>query len=203
MDEETAETTNAAFWTVVEAVDAAERHDQPLSADVSRMLHHIFDADMHLLQHREKLTTNVSCMQPDESQGVAGAARRMNYIFDDAAHAQIPLAGGRRCEGGTCCDKCSRNIFPTFATFLPFLRTWRLFLQPQSSSSSDLLNECVGQLLMSMVCPSRPFYICKHTHASMWRGRHRRVVAVVRATLSRCTLMSRPTRGTTTRACCT
>jgi len=28
----------------------------------------------------------------------------------------LPLESGRRCEGGTCCDKCSRNIFSTFAS---------------------------------------------------------------------------------------
>lgn len=28
----------------------------------------------------------------------------------------LPLMEGRRCEGGTCCAECSRNIFPTFAS---------------------------------------------------------------------------------------
>jgi hypothetical protein len=109
-------TTDAAFWEVVRAVDRAEKLDQPLSADVPRMLHHIFDADLRHLQSREKISTNVTCMQPDESHGLEGAARRMNYIFDDSAHKDLPLTEGRRCEGGSCCDKCSRNIFPTFAT---------------------------------------------------------------------------------------
>merc|ERR1711966_46329 len=44
------QTTDAAFWAVVKAVDRAKALDQPLSADVPTMLHHIFDADLrHLL----------------------------------------------------------------------------------------------------------------------------------------------------------
>ena len=113
MDEET---TEAAFWAAVQAVDDAEAEDLPLSANVTNMLHHIFDADMSHLLQREKLTTNVTCMKPDDSQGMEGAARRMNYVFDDGDHKNLPLTEGRRCEGGTCCDKCSRNIFPTFAS---------------------------------------------------------------------------------------
>lgn len=112
MDEET---VDAAFWEVVNAVDRAEVENQPLSADVTRMIHHIFDADMDLLLEREKITTNVTCMQPDDSGGLAAAARRMNYVFDDGDHKNLPLKEGRKCEGGICCDKCSRNIFPTFA----------------------------------------------------------------------------------------
>ena len=108
-------TTNAAFWEVVKAVDRAEQLDQPLSADVPRMLHHIFDADMKLLLQREKQTTNVTCMQPLKD-GVESSARAMNYIFDDSSHKDLPLMEGRRCEDGRCCDACSRNIFPTFAT---------------------------------------------------------------------------------------
>ncbi|CAB9513682.1 2-oxoglutarate and iron-dependent oxygenase domain containing 3 [Seminavis robusta] len=109
------DTTNAAFWAVVNAVDTAEAADQPLSENVPIMLHHIFDADHKLLLKREKQTTNVTCMQPDDSVGVGGAARRMNYIFDDSAHKDLPLKEGRCCEGGDCCDACSRNFFPTFA----------------------------------------------------------------------------------------
>lgn len=113
MDEEM---TDAAFWAVVHAVDHAEAEDLPLPANVTQMLHHVFDADMRHLQLREKFTTNVTCMQPCESGGVDGAARRMNYVFDDGDHKNLPLTEGRRCEGGNCCDKCSRNIFPTFAS---------------------------------------------------------------------------------------
>jgi len=109
------ETTNTAFWTVVNAIDTAEASDQPLSGDVPRMIHHIFDADHQHLLTREKLTTNVTCMQPDESDAEA-ASRKMNYIFDDGDHKNLPLAEGRKCEDGNCCDECSRNVFPTFAT---------------------------------------------------------------------------------------
>ena len=110
------ETVDAAFWAVVQAVNRAEEQDQPLSADIPVMLHHVFDADMELLKQREKNTFNVTCMQPLTEEDEAGAARRMNYIFDDYAHQQLPLEEGRRCEDGRCCDACSRNIFPTFAS---------------------------------------------------------------------------------------
>lgn len=107
---------NAAFWSVVNAVDRAEEEESPLSGDIPRMLHHVFEADMKYLLRREKITTNVTCMQPAGADGEAGAARRMNYIFDDSAHKHLPLTEGRCCEGGNCSDACSRNIFPTFAS---------------------------------------------------------------------------------------
>ncbi|KAL7529099.1 hypothetical protein ACHAXR_002793 [Thalassiosira sp. AJA248-18] len=110
MDEEM---TNAAFWAVVNAVDRAEALDKPLSGDIPVMLHHIFDADLRHLLTREQQRTNVTCMRPE----TLGANRvAMNSIFDDAAHKDIPLEEGRRCEDGHCCDECSRNIFPTFAS---------------------------------------------------------------------------------------
>lgn len=108
-------TTNAAFWAVVRSVDQAEAQDKPLSADMPRMLHHIFDADLKHLLTRDQIRTNITCMQPKDD-GIGGKARAMNYIFDDSSHKDLPLSEGRRCEGGTCCDACSRNIFPTFAT---------------------------------------------------------------------------------------
>lgn len=111
MDEEI---TDAAFWAVVNAVDAAEKEDKPLPADVPRMLHHIFDADMNHLLSREQLRMNVTCMQPKE-EGLT-SAHQMNYIFDDSSHKDLPLMEGRRCEDGSCCDACSRNIYPTFAS---------------------------------------------------------------------------------------
>lgn len=112
MDEET---TNRAFWEVVNAVDQAEAMDKALPSSVPRMLHFIFDADRRHLLSREKITTNVTCMQPDDSGGAEARASAMSYIFDDSTHKDLPLKEGRRCEGGHCCDKCSRNIFPTFA----------------------------------------------------------------------------------------
>jgi len=108
-------TTDRAFWSVVNAVDRAEMEDKPLSGDIPRMLHHIYDADHRHLLTRDKHTTNVTCMQPRDD-GIEGKARAMSYIFDDSAHKDLPLSEGRQCEGGTCCDACSRNIFPTFAT---------------------------------------------------------------------------------------
>lgn len=105
-----------AFWAVVKEVDRCEEDDLPLPGDVPVVLHHIFDADLRHLLTREKQTTNVTCMQPDEAVGIESKAKRLNYIMDDGCHKDLPLAEGRRCEGGECCDKCSRNIFPTFAT---------------------------------------------------------------------------------------
>ena len=94
------------------AVDRAEALDQPLPADVPQMLHHVFDADLSHLLTREQQRTNLTCMMPTQ----AGANRiGMNYIFDDSAALDLPLEEGRRCEDGSCCDTCSRNIFPTFA----------------------------------------------------------------------------------------
>uniref|UniRef100_A0A7S2DMN5 Fe2OG dioxygenase domain-containing protein n=2 Tax=Octactis speculum TaxID=3111310 RepID=A0A7S2DMN5_9STRA len=107
--------TDAAFWAVVNAVDRAEAEDQALSADVPRMLHRIFDADQRHLRTREKLTTNITCMQP-KFEGVENAAHGIGYLMDDSTHKDLPLQEGRKCEGGSCCDACSRNIFPTFAT---------------------------------------------------------------------------------------
>ncbi|KAL7535633.1 hypothetical protein ACHAWF_005221 [Thalassiosira exigua] len=106
-------TTDAAFWAVVNAVDRAEVLDEPLPASVPHMLHRIFDADLQHLLTREQVRTNVTCRMPDDSDNFQG---KMNYVFDDSSHKDLPLAEGRRCEDGTCCDKCSRNLFPTFAT---------------------------------------------------------------------------------------
>ena len=111
--EMTEEITDTAFWAVVNAVDRAEALDQPLSGDVPRMLHHIFDADHRHVLTREQIRTNVTCMMPEQE----GANRiGMNAIFDDAAHKDLPLEEGRRCAGGDCSCACSRNIFPTFAS---------------------------------------------------------------------------------------
>jgi hypothetical protein len=107
-------TADEAFWAVVNAVDTAEQRDLPLPAEVPQLFHAVLDVDIQLLQQREKLTTNLTCMMPDESEDDAGAARRMNYIFDDADIKNLPLTEGRKCEGGECSCACSRNIFPTF-----------------------------------------------------------------------------------------
>lgn len=108
--------TDSAFTAVVKSIDDAEAMDLPISANATNMLHHIFDADLVNLLQREQTRTNLTCMKPDEGGGTGAAAKKMNYIFDDGDHKNLPLEEGRRCEGGTCCDKCSRNIFPTFAS---------------------------------------------------------------------------------------
>ena len=98
--------TEEAFWSVVNEVDRAEAHDEPLSADVPRMLHKIFDADLQHLLTREQIRTNLTCMQPALT-GAANAGNSMGYIMDDYAHKDLPLKEGRACEGGTCCEACS------------------------------------------------------------------------------------------------
>lgn len=105
--------TEGAFWSVVNEVDRAEFKDEPLSADVPRMLHRIFDADLRHLLTREQVRTNLTCMMPALT-GAANAGSSMGYIMDDYAHKDLPLKEGRACEGGTCCEACSRNIFPSF-----------------------------------------------------------------------------------------
>ena len=77
--------TDRAFWSVVRAVDRAEAADQPLPADVPRMLHHIFDADLRHLQGREQVRTNITCMQP-KLEGAAGFGAAIGYIMDDVSH---------------------------------------------------------------------------------------------------------------------
>ena len=65
-------------------------------------------ADHAQLLGREKVATNVTCLQPAEE----GAG---NNVIDDEL-ASTPLREGRTCEGGCCTDACSRVVFPTFAT---------------------------------------------------------------------------------------
>ena len=88
-----------AFWAAVQLVEA-KPEGAPLSADVPRLLRHVFDADIRQLIGRGKATTNVTCMQPL----VDGTG--YDIINDDLA--QLPLKEGRTCEGGVCCDECSR-----------------------------------------------------------------------------------------------
>ena len=53
------ETINAAFWSIVHAIDTAEAKELPISANVTVMLHHIFDSDQYHLRQREK--ANYQC----------------------------------------------------------------------------------------------------------------------------------------------
>ena len=97
-----------AFWVAVQLCEAAAAEGAPLPAAVPRLLHLVFDADHAQLLGREKVATNVTCLQPAEE----GAG---NNVIDDEL-ASTPLREGRTCEGGCCTDACSRVVFPTFAT---------------------------------------------------------------------------------------
>lgn len=108
------ETADAAFWAVVDAVDAAEAADEPLPGDVPRMLHHVFDADMRHLLERSQTRTNMTCLKPERT-GASAFADNIAYMLDDTAMGDLPLEEGRKCKGGECCADCSRSVFPTFA----------------------------------------------------------------------------------------
>ena len=108
-------TTEAAFMAVAQEIDRAEAADEALSADVPRMLHHIFDADMKHVLRGEHLRTNLTCMQP-RLKGADNAGHGLGYVMDDSSMVDLPLSAGRKCDDGTCCDACSRNIFPRFAS---------------------------------------------------------------------------------------
>ena len=101
LDEETAE---VAFSAAVAAAESSATEGGTLSPEVPRLLRHVFDADMLHLMHRGRSTTNVTCMQPAVDAGTSDEL------------ASIPLRPGRRCDGGCCCDACSRVAFPSFAT---------------------------------------------------------------------------------------
>ena len=60
--------------------------DEALSADVPRLLHHIFDADMRHFHTRDKSVTNRTCMQP-AGEGVPRCGS-MAYIFDTDSHSE-------------------------------------------------------------------------------------------------------------------
>ena len=51
----------------------------PLSADMLRMIHVVFDADVRHLSERSKVATNATCMQPKEL-GLTSAG--MSYMLD-------------------------------------------------------------------------------------------------------------------------
>lgn len=105
LDEETAQEV---FWAAVQLCES-KPEEVALSADVPRLLRHVFDADMQQLVLREKQTTNVTCMQPAEEGG------GYDVINDDLL--KVPLQpGGRVCDGGVCCEACSRVNLPSFAT---------------------------------------------------------------------------------------
>ena len=108
------ETAQVAFWKAVQLVESTAE-DEALSVEVPRLMRHVIDADMRSLREREKITQNVTCKSPVSEGGVAGASAGLGYIFDHGEHVNLPLKEGRKCEGGECCEACSRNTFPAFA----------------------------------------------------------------------------------------
>ena len=99
---------------------------------------------MQLLLARDKLTTNVTCMKPKQ-EGLEGVATGLTYVFDDSAHKDLPLTEGRVCEGGTCCDACSRNTFPTFAS--PKEIDLEVFPELEGFTFNDLETAAAGTIL--------------------------------------------------------
>jgi len=97
----------AAFWTAVGLCESAPE-EGPIPAAAPRLLHHVFDADHRQLLQRARLAHNVTCMQPES----AGSGYE---VINDELLA-VPLRPGRACDGGVCCDECSRVLFSEFAT---------------------------------------------------------------------------------------
>ena len=112
MDEET---VHDAFWTAVQLVEE-KPEDVPLSDAVPGLLRHVFDADIRLLLSRESVTTNVTCLQPAEDAPKTRADDDPGYGVIDDELVAVPLREGRVCDGGTCCDACSRVHYSQFAT---------------------------------------------------------------------------------------
>ena len=101
------ESVQAAFWLAVQLVESAPEGSPP-AVEAPRLLHHVFEADMRHLLRRERVATNVTCMQPVE-EGTG-------YDLVNEELVQVPLRPGRACDGGACCDACSRVSLPSFAT---------------------------------------------------------------------------------------
>tara|TARA_B110001452_G_scaffold266827_1_gene274747 strand:+ start:1220 stop:2176 length:957 start_codon:yes stop_codon:yes gene_type:complete len=101
------ESVQAAFWLAVQLVESAPEGSPP-AIEAPRLLHNVFEADMRHLLRRERVATNVTCMRPVEE----GAG----YDLVNEELVQVPLRPGRACDGGVCCDACSRVSLPSFAT---------------------------------------------------------------------------------------
>lgn len=98
-----------AFWAAVQMCEAAAgTQASHLPAAVPQLLRLVFEADLQQLINREKLISNVTCMQP------AMEGTGTNLIDEELV--QLTLREGRVCEGGECCAACSRVAFPLFAT---------------------------------------------------------------------------------------
>ena len=109
---------DAAFWSAVRMAEGLTEGEGMPTA-VAQLLHAVFASDASALAARaasDAQTTNLTCLQPVEEGGVAGASVGLGYLFDDGAHADLPLKEGRRCEGGRCCAACSRALYPSFAS---------------------------------------------------------------------------------------
>ena len=72
-------TMTTAIWAKGNMVDPVKANDRPLSADVPRILHLVFNAHMRHLSERLKVTTNVICMQPMD---LVLTSVGMSYILD-------------------------------------------------------------------------------------------------------------------------
>ena len=71
--------TAAAVLVMVIMVDQHCEEGRPLQADMPRVLHLVFDADLRHLLERSKVTMNVTCMQLME---LGLTSVRMSYIVD-------------------------------------------------------------------------------------------------------------------------
>eukprot|EP00322_Chrysochromulina_rotalis_P005275 CAMPEP_0115852768 /NCGR_PEP_ID=MMETSP0287-20121206/13164_1 /TAXON_ID=412157 /ORGANISM="Chrysochromulina rotalis, Strain UIO044" /LENGTH=486 /DNA_ID=CAMNT_0003306835 /DNA_START=100 /DNA_END=1557 /DNA_ORIENTATION=+ len=103
IDEEAAQD---AFWAAVQLTESNE--GESISAAVPQLLHHVFDADFRHLLNRGKQATNVTCMQPSKEGS--------GYDVTNDDLVQVSLTEGRVCDGGSCCEDCSRVFFPEFTT---------------------------------------------------------------------------------------
>ena len=121
LDEETAE---VAFWVAVQLAEATPE-EGPLSPSVPGLLHRVLDADMHQLLGRGKQVTNVTCMQPTADAPKVRAEDDPGYGVINEELLAVPLTEGRRCEGGVCCEACSRVRFDSLVT----VREVEAFLQ--------------------------------------------------------------------------
>ena len=71
-------TTDAVVQAKANAVVRVQADDRLLPADMLRMLHVVFDADLQHLLKRSKVTSNVTCMQPKE---LGRTSAKMSYIL--------------------------------------------------------------------------------------------------------------------------
>ena len=103
------------FGLAVELCEATE-DDGTLPPEVPSLLHHVFDADFQQLEGRHRVTQNVTCLQPAQDAPKTRADHEPGYgVINDDLLA-VPLREGRACQGGACCDECSRVTFSSLVT---------------------------------------------------------------------------------------